>query len=63
MSFADLPVELRTIETLLLKEMDHNGKILVRGLDRVHARTGLTYTTISALARRLEERTRRNLTT
>jgi len=61
MTLNNSPAELRTIETLLLKEMDHNGRILVRGLDRVHARTGLTYTTISEMARRLEERARQHV--
>lgn len=61
MPLVKTPFESRTIETLLLKEMDHNGRILVRGLDRVHARTGLTYTTIAEMARRLEEQARQHL--
>lgn len=48
--------QLEQIECLLLKEMDHNGKIMVRSLDKIHARTGLTYATISEIARRLQER-------
>jgi len=62
MPLTKAPFEVRTIETLLLKEMDHNGRILVRGLDRVHARTGLNYTTISEMAQRLEEQARQHLT-
>lgn len=48
--------QLEQIECLLLKEMDRNGKILVRSLDKIHARTGLTYATVSEIARRLQER-------
>ena len=48
--------DLKAVENMLLKEMDPNGHIMVRSLDKIHARTGLTYTTISEIARRLEER-------
>ncbi len=43
------------IERMLLKEMDSSGRIMVRSLDKIHARTGVTYVTISEIARRLEE--------
>jgi hypothetical protein len=48
--------QMKMIENLLLKEMDCNGRIMVRSLDRIHARTGLTYSTLSEIARRLQER-------
>lgn len=56
MPFLSNAKQLEQIEGLLLKEMDRNGKILVRSLDKIHARTGLTYATISEIARRLQER-------
>jgi len=48
--------QLSRIETLLIKEMGQDGRIMVRSLDKIHARTGLTYATISEIARRLEKR-------
>lgn len=53
--------QVEQIECLLLKEMDRNGKIMVRSLDKIHARTGLTYATVSEIARRLQERTFRKV--
>lgn len=47
--------QLKMVETMLLKEMDHNGRIMVRSLDKIHARTGLKYATISKIACRLQE--------
>jgi hypothetical protein len=43
------------IERMLLNEMDSSGRIMVRSLDKIHARTGVKYVTISEIARRLEE--------
>jgi hypothetical protein len=53
------PEQIRRIEGMLLKEMDPTGRIMVRSLDKIHARTGLRYTAISEIARRLQERDRR----
>ncbi len=50
--------QLKRIESMLLKEMDQEGRIMVRSLDKIHARTGLTYATISDMARRLQEQAR-----
>jgi hypothetical protein len=55
MSFTYNPEQLKRIETMLLKEMDGEGRIMVRSLDKIHARTGLTYATISEMARRLQQ--------
>jgi hypothetical protein len=48
--------QVKKIETMLRKEIDMNGRIMVRSLDKIHARTGLRYATISEIARRMEER-------
>jgi hypothetical protein len=50
------PEQVRRIEVMLLKEVDRDGRIMVRSLDKIHARTGLNYATISEIARRLQER-------
>jgi hypothetical protein len=47
---------IRLVEQMLLREMDRDGHIMVRSLDKVHAHTGLAYVQVSAIARRLEER-------
>lgn len=52
------PEQLKRIEGMLLKEMDPMGRIMVRSLDKIHAQTGLRYTAISEMARRLQERDR-----
>ena len=31
------------VESMLLDEMDQSGRIMVRSLDKIHARTGLSY--------------------
>jgi hypothetical protein len=49
------PEQLTLVKKMLLKEMDSDGRILVRSLDKIHARTGLRYATISAMARRLQD--------
>jgi hypothetical protein len=56
MPFSYDPEQVRRIETMLLKEMGQEGRIMVRSLDKIHARTGLNYATISEIARRLQER-------
>jgi hypothetical protein len=56
MPFNHDPDQIKAIETMLLKEMDRHGRIMVRSLDVIHARTGFTYATISEIARRLQER-------
>lgn len=48
--------QVKKIETMLRKEIDMNGRIMVRSLDKIHARTGLRYATISEIARQMEER-------
>ena len=50
------PEQLRRIENMLLMEMDPDGRIMVRSLDKIHARTGLAYTLISEIARQLQRR-------
>lgn len=48
--------ENREIESMLLSEMDPSGKIMVRSLDMIHARTGLSYETLSLMATILQRR-------
>jgi hypothetical protein len=60
MNFVTNSEQLRLVEGMLLKEMDPTGRIMVRSLDKVHARTGLTYAKISEIARRLQDITLRN---
>lgn len=50
------PEQLRAAERMLIREIDRNGRLTVRNLDRIHARTGITYVTISEMARELEKR-------
>ena len=59
MKFMTNSEQLRAIEGMLLKEMDSSGRIMVRSIDKIHARTGLTYATISEIARRLLDPTLR----
>ena len=59
MPFTYNPGQLKQIEIMLLKEMDREGRIMVRSLDKIHARTGLTYATISDMARRLQQQVER----
>ena len=49
------PEQLRVAERMLVREIDRNGRLTVRNLDRIHARTGITYVTISEMASRLEK--------
>ncbi len=46
--------QIKRIESMLLKEMDRDGRIMVRSLDKIHARTGLTYAAVSEIAQRLQ---------
>jgi hypothetical protein len=62
MPFPKNPKDLRLVETMLVEEMSQNGHITVRMIDKIHATTGLRYATISEIARRVEERTLRNVT-
>lgn len=55
MPFRNDREQIRLIEAMLLKEMDSHGRIMVRSLDKIHARTGITYATISEIARRIQE--------
>lgn len=61
MNFVTNSEQLRAIEGMLLREMDPTGRIMVRSLDKIHARTGLTYAKISEIARRLQDRTLRDV--
>lgn len=56
MPSSNYPDKLSKIETMLVKEMDKEGRIMVRSLDKIHARTGLTYASISEMARRLQKK-------
>ncbi len=47
------------VESMLLDEMDKSGRIMVRSLDKIHARTGLSYETLSSIANILQN-THRN---
>ena len=49
------PDQLRAAERMLIREIDRNGHLMVRSLDRIHARTGITYVTISEMATQLEK--------
>jgi hypothetical protein len=62
MNFMTNSEQLRAIEGMLLREMDPTGRIMVRSLDKIHARTGLTYAKISEIARRLQDREFRGIT-
>jgi hypothetical protein len=56
MPFTQDNEHLSRIETMLLKEMNGEGKIMVRSLDKIHAQTGLNYMILSEIAVRLQER-------
>ncbi|AFM26219.1 hypothetical protein [Desulfomonile tiedjei] len=55
MNFSNNNHRLTAVEAMILQEMDSRGRITVHSLDRVHARTGLHYLTVSEMARRLQE--------
>ncbi|MDD3473598.1 MAG: hypothetical protein PHS86_12510 [Syntrophaceae bacterium] len=44
------------LETMIREEMEIDGKIMVRSLDKIHARTGINYATISKVAERIQNR-------
>lgn len=44
------------LEIMILKEMGMDGKIMVRSLDKIHARTGINYATISRMAEKIQKR-------
>jgi hypothetical protein len=56
MLFKNDPERLSRIEKMLIREMQPDGRIMVRSLDKIHARTGLTYSVLSEMAKRLEDR-------
>ena len=56
MYFISSSAKLTAIEAMLLKEMDPTGRIMVRSLDKIHARTGLTFAKLSEIARQLQDR-------
>jgi len=56
MLFKKDPERLSWVEKMLVQEMQPDGRIMVRSLDKIHARTGLTYSVLSEMARRLEDR-------
>jgi hypothetical protein len=62
MPFTDDPDKLTKIETMLMKEMGPDGRIMVRSIDKIHARTGLNYAILSEIARRLQKRSSRRAT-
>jgi hypothetical protein len=43
------------LEIMIMAEMGVNGKILVRSLDKIHARTGVNYSTISKIADKIQK--------
>jgi hypothetical protein len=43
------------VRSMLLDEMDQAGRIMVRSLDKIHARTGLSYDTLSSMAKLLQD--------
>ena len=42
------------LEIMILEEIGIEGKLLVRSLDKIHARTGINYATISSVADKLQ---------
>lgn len=44
------------LEVMILEQMDVDGRILVRSLDKIHARTGINYATISKVAENMLSR-------
>ena len=52
----DDPEKISRIEIMLMKEMGPDGRIMVRSIDKIHARTGLNYAILSEMARRLQKR-------
>ncbi len=47
-------VAVSDLELMILEEIGIEGKVLVRSLDKIHARTGINYSTISRVADKLQ---------
>ncbi len=47
---------LKNVEGLLLKEMQAHGRIMVRSLDMIHAKTGMEYAAVSEIAQKLMDK-------
>jgi len=58
----DDPEKISRIEIMLMKEMGPDGRIMVRSIDKIHARTGLNYAILSEMARRLQKRNHQRAT-
>ncbi len=56
MSLSNDCVMVSDLEIMILKEMGMDGKIMVRSLDKIHARTGINYATISRMAEKIQKR-------
>ncbi len=56
MPFKKGPDRPSNIEEMLIREMLPDGRIMVRSLDKIHARTGLNYQALSEMARQLQKR-------
>jgi hypothetical protein len=54
MSITNESKTLKSVEAMIIEEMDQCGRIYVRSLDRIHARTGLGYNRVSEIARRVQ---------
>ncbi len=54
MSLSQDFVEVSDLEMMILEEIVTQGKIMVRSLDKIHARTGINYATISRVADKLQ---------
>jgi hypothetical protein len=53
--------DLRQVESRIREELELNGRIMVRSLDKIHAKTGLAYSVISEMADRIWERRARSM--
>lgn len=58
MPFKKAPDRSSTVEEMLIREMQPDGRIMVRSLDKIHARTGLNYQALAEMARQLQNRIR-----
>lgn len=56
MSLSQDRVVFSDLEIMILEEIGIDGKILVRSLDKIHARTGINYATISKVAEKIQNR-------
>ncbi len=46
----------RQIEMIIREEFDQTGRVTVRCLDRIHAKTGLAYAAISEIAQKVQHK-------